>query len=105
MGKLGAIVVQAILPVSKINEPNSRNLGWLFVGFAPLMFLSSVIAWAWIPEVQDTRDPNKVVWKERWKLENKKLEDDMGPKAMEEEGQIIGLRRNVKHFFIEKWKA
>jgi PHS family inorganic phosphate transporter-like MFS transporter len=47
--------VQAFLPSVNISNPDSNNLGWVLIGFSFAMVLGSLLAWAWIPEVQDSR--------------------------------------------------
>jgi hypothetical protein len=40
----------------KIDKANSTNLGWLLIGFAFIMAIGGVVAWAWLPEVQYSRN-------------------------------------------------
>src|SRR5580700_3662424 len=61
-GKLGSIIVQAILPTMVFNgilasDPNSNGLGWIFIIFSFVMALGAFFAWVWIPELQYSRYP------------------------------------------------
>jgi len=57
MGKLGSVIVIAVLPsISASGDPNSAGLGYIFIFFAFVMALGAPFAWAWIPDVQDHED-------------------------------------------------
>jgi PHS family inorganic phosphate transporter-like MFS transporter len=60
-GKLGSIIVQAFLPSLKISNPRSKNLGWILIGFSFAMGLGALVAWAWIPELQEPRGSEVII--------------------------------------------
>jgi PHS family inorganic phosphate transporter-like MFS transporter len=65
-GKLGSVVVQAMLSTPAIsNAPTSKSLGWILVAFSPLMMAGAFFAWAWTPEVQDGRGSEEDIGRER----------------------------------------
>jgi MFS transporter, PHS family, inorganic phosphate transporter len=100
-GKLGSIVVQAILPSvviggKKISDPDSDGLGYVLIIFSVVMASGSIFAWAWIPDVQGERgEGNK-----RDVILSKGLEElAEGRRVAEELRQVIGLRRRVVGLF------
>jgi len=54
-GKFGSIMVLIILHYVKTDNPNSKNLGWIFITLGCVMAVGAVSAWGWIPEVQKSR--------------------------------------------------
>jgi len=55
-GKLGSIIIQVILLYGKlnVNDPkNSWGLGKVLLIFSVLMALGGVVAWLWLPTVQE----------------------------------------------------
>jgi len=55
-GKLGSVIVLIILHVINSSDPNSKQLGWIFIIFGCVMAIGAIFAWAWIPDVQMRRD-------------------------------------------------
>ncbi|OCK75629.1 MFS general substrate transporter [Lepidopterella palustris CBS 459.81] len=99
-GKLGSVIVQAILPAAsfhgvKVQDPNSKGLGWILIIYSVVMASGALFAWAWIPDVQDMRrEEDSLV------LPSKSLEElAEGRVRAQKDGQIIGLRRKVFEFF------
>lgn len=96
-GRLGSIIVQAILPSISINgksitDPNSNSLGYVLIIFSVIMASGSIFAWAWIPDVQNDRSGRKD------DLPSKGLEElAEGRLTAEREGQIIGMRRRISN--------
>jgi len=58
-GKLGAITIQCILWKVKAGGPEKQNLAIPLLVFAPLMLFGALVAWIWIPEVQDPSENNQ----------------------------------------------
>lgn len=95
-GKLGSVIIQVIIPNlafggKSIRDPDSNGLGWLLIIFAGVMASGSLFAWAWIPDVQNTREGRSLV------LPSKKLEElaEGLPRAVAE-GQVIGFRNRIR---------
>ena len=101
-GKLGSIIVQAILPSISINgkhisDPDSNGLGYILIIFSAIMAAGSIFAWAWIPDVQNVRSGKG------YDIPSKGLEElAEGRRAAEGQGQTIGMRRRMKGLLREK---
>jgi PHS family inorganic phosphate transporter-like MFS transporter len=54
-GKAGALMIQGVVFKAKTTRPNngSQPLAIMLCVFAPLMLLGALVAWIWIPEVQE----------------------------------------------------
>ncbi|KAF2461878.1 inorganic phosphate transporter, partial [Lineolata rhizophorae] len=94
-GKLGSVVVQAVLPRITIGggaafrAANSDALGWVLVIFAFVMASGAAFAWAWIPELQRPRP-----------LPSKTLEElAEGVRGAEMRGEVVGFRKKVRRLW------
>lgn len=99
-GKLGSVVVQAFLPVTNITNPNSVSLGWVLIAFSCAMALGAVFAWAWIPEVQNSRGTEIEMRKGRksrhrdYEVPSKSLEElATGMIGLVDERRTVGFRK------------
>ncbi|TAQ85275.1 hypothetical protein B7494_g6408 [Chlorociboria aeruginascens] len=97
-GKLGSVVVQAFLPSTHIDTDN-HSLSWILIGFAFAMALGAVVAWAWIPEVQNVRGSDterrrgRNSRSHRYEVPNKSLEElASGMKGVKDEAVMVGFR-------------
>lgn len=95
-GKLGSVIVQIIIPRmafggKSIRDPDSNGLGWLLIIFAGVMASGALFSWAWIPDLQNTREGKSLA------LPSKTLEElaEGLPRAMAE-GQAIGFRSRTR---------
>jgi len=102
-GKLASVIVQAFLPQTNITKPNSKNLGWVLIGFAFAMALGAVCAWAWIPEVQDPRGTDLEGRRGKrdrfrdYEVPSKSLEElAVGVAGVEHEKNLVGFRRKAR---------
>ena len=99
-GKFGSIIVQLIVAYAtfggySINDPRYPNLAYILIIFSVLMALGSFFAWAWLPDLQESRRA------QGYKLPSKTLEElaggraSMGEKAISLRNRfgIRGLRR------------
>ncbi|CAI6336119.1 unnamed protein product [Periconia digitata] len=93
-GKLGAILVQIALWGLGVGGPKKEPLAGVLFFFAPLMLIGALVAWIWIPEVQDPVDNSAASIKQFSSYDNRSLEDIAdGPKK----GQILGLKKRFVH--------
>ncbi|KAF2098772.1 MFS general substrate transporter [Rhizodiscina lignyota] len=101
-GKLGSIIVQAILPAisingRKISDPNSNGLGYILIIFAAIMAFGSIFSWAWIPDVQNARTGKG------YEIPSKGLEElAEGRTTAQREGQVISIRGKFRGLFKRK---
>jgi MFS transporter, PHS family, inorganic phosphate transporter len=94
-GKLGSVIVQAVLPLLKWTDPNSNNLGWAFIGFGFVMAAGALFAWVWIPSVQHLYGERQGL-----RLPNKTLEElAEGVVGMRHNGETIGMRSTLIEAF------
>jgi MFS transporter, PHS family, inorganic phosphate transporter len=58
-GKMGAILIQLVVHYAGVTSPSSggKPLAIMLMLFTILMLLGALIAWVWIPEVQELRKP------------------------------------------------
>jgi MFS transporter, PHS family, inorganic phosphate transporter len=58
-GKMGAIIIQFVVHYAGVTSPTSggKPLAIMLMIFTILMLLGALIAWVWIPEVQELRKP------------------------------------------------
>ena len=102
-GKLGSVVVQAILPAIrfngvKVSDPNSDGLGWVFIIFGFVMALGALFAWTWIPSLQHNRDGRSL------KLPSKTLEElGAGLVKARASGEMIGMRDKLGGALGRMW--
>jgi PHS family inorganic phosphate transporter-like MFS transporter len=112
-GKLASVIVQAFLPRTQITNPNSKNLGWVLIGFSFAMALGALCAWAWIPDVQDPRGTDlesRGSGRGRFKayeVPSKSLEElAVGRQiGVEDEKDMIGFRKRSRRFVGELREA
>jgi PHS family inorganic phosphate transporter-like MFS transporter len=106
-GKLASVIVQAFLPQTKITNLNSKNLGWVLIGFSFAMALGAVCTWAWIPEVQDARGSDMEDRRGRrgkfraYEVPSKSLETLAVGKIGVEDENMVGLRHRSKLLLSE----
>ncbi|KAF2114308.1 major facilitator superfamily domain-containing protein [Lophiotrema nucula] len=120
-GKLGSIVIQLILPVTHITRTGTEAapFAYLLISFAVLMLFGALVAWAWIPDVQDARrgfahaghdglegasdDPKmRKSFSDRWEVPSKSLEVlGKGRVGVEISERPIGLRANLWRVYRE----
>jgi hypothetical protein len=75
----------------KVDKANSTNLGWLLIGFAFTMAIGGVAAWAWLPEVQYSRNISG------YKIPSKTLETMAdGRRGVEDERMRAGFRNRAR---------
>lgn len=114
-GKAGSIFVQLVLSHHRFNHHPS-DLGFVLGIFAVLMALGAVVAWVWLPELQD--DPTGEARPESWpRLPNKSLETLAEGFSVATapppsgHGQTIGLRASFRVLFrkialrLERWRT
>ncbi|KAE8448804.1 hypothetical protein EG329_008806 [Mollisiaceae sp. DMI_Dod_QoI] len=108
-GKLGSIVVQLIMNGQPAFNRRPKYLAWLLISFAFLMALGGVIAWLWLPELQDRRtEAERKAHKKRngrrgVKFISKKLEDlAVGWRTAHENGDVTRATEKLKSLFKVK---
>ena len=72
-GKLGSVFVQVAFMTwshGSLEDPNSHALGYLMFLFGGFLLLGGLVAWAWIPSVQERANKPP-----RYPLKSKSLED------------------------------
>ncbi|KAF2728897.1 MFS general substrate transporter [Polyplosphaeria fusca] len=87
-GKLGAIVVQTVIWRIKAGGQDRDRLAGLLLTFVPLMLLGALVAWVWIPEVQDPVVHVSGSLKTYSKFRNRSLEEIAEDPT---QGQLMGL--------------
>jgi hypothetical protein len=40
---------------STVKDINSSAMGWVLIIFSPVMLVGALLAWIWLPEVQESR--------------------------------------------------
>jgi hypothetical protein len=104
-GKFGSILVQITLSQTSEFTHHPKYIGWLLIGFSPMMFLGAIIAWAWLPELQTKLTAvQRDATEGRPKFVSKKLEDlAVGWRVALQNGEVVGLKgRFAKLFGIRK---
>ena len=112
-GKLASVIVQAFLPQTRITSPNSKNLGWVLIGFSFAMVLGALCAWAWIPDVQESRGADVESRGQKrgrfraYEIPSKSLEDlAVGRRiGFEDEKDMIGFRKRGRQLLLEMREA
>lgn len=108
---MGSIFVQLVFSAPKFTH-HPTDLGWVLGIFAPLMFLGALVAWIYLPEVQDP--PTGRAEAESWPVLPSKTLEVMAsgyataiapPPAGD--GQNIGFNRKFKTLYHKgavRWK-
>jgi len=92
-GKLGAIISQLVLWAAKAKELKTP-LGGVLLSLVPAMLLGALIAWIWIPEVQDPIESKSKGIREYAKLSNRSLEEIAEDPT---KGQVVGVTNKMRH--------
>ena len=99
-GKLGAILVQVAIWGLRAGGTEKEPLAGVLLFFAPLMLLGALVAWIWIPEVQDPAENKAGRVKEYSMYKYRSLEEIAEDPT---KGQVVGLKNKISHLLhVEK---
>jgi PHS family inorganic phosphate transporter-like MFS transporter len=98
-GKLGSLIVLIILHFIRSNDPDSKQLWFIFVIFGFVMAVGAIFAFAWTPDVQNRHESGGEA-----KLPCKTLEElgeGLGHESLEL-ASTIGFRKRWKSLMHQR---
>ena len=102
---MGSLIVQLMLGRLSpwLASPRRNGLGVMLLVFAGVMALGALVAWAWLPELQNVGVRGGEGKRER--LESKSLEElAEGLERAGRDGEVVGLRRRVAGLVDRGWR-